>query len=132
MGSVSLWEGKLDHAIRHKNGVSLDVGSATLMVDGCNPGCVGWPSSAVGPVPQKRFLVCPCPAPMLCAGGYKSVARGERVALYIVSWHWISENVGRGGCQDASECLNSERERLAREMLTKWTCRGWHDLCLRH
>lgn len=78
MGSVSLWGGKLDHAIRHKNGVSLDVGtrgrdstaragielsldvgSATLMVNGCNPGCVGEGAAAVPLWPQKRFLCAP-------------------------------------------------------------------------
>ena len=97
MGSVSLWEGKLDHAIRHKNGVSLDVGtrgrdstakacielsldvgSATLMVDGCNPGCVGEGAAAVRLTQKKRFLcampLCSRPCYWYCDG----VARGER------------------------------------------------------
>lgn len=77
MGSVSLWGKKLDHAIRHKNGVSLDVGSATLMVDGCNPGCVGWPSSAVGHVPPKRFL-----APLVCRVRC-AVSRGVRCPVIM-------------------------------------------------
>lgn len=96
MGSVSLWGKKLDHAIRHKNGVSLDVGtrgrdstaragielsldvgSATLMVNGCNPGCAGEGATAVALLSQKRFL-CPPGVPDSSA-----VSRGVRCPVII-------------------------------------------------